>query len=137
MALTLPTAAQIKALSLSGEFAAVADAAIEDIRDSDVVPVYSAADVTEHTQWTRAVALHTAHFLHIQLKIENAGGNIAVLGGTSSRTLQGVGARTFGWGGLAAADAVDWMKVPSPYLGRLVRILQTFPSSVHASGGAV
>ena len=132
MAKVLPTAAEIRALSLSGEFAAVADAAIEDVRDGDVVPVYSAADVTEHTQWTRVVALHTAHFLHIQLMIENAGGNIAVLGGTTSRGLQGVGSRGYGWGGLAAADAKDWMNIPSAYLGRLLRILQTFPSSVHA-----
>ena len=135
MAKILPTAAQIRALSLSGEFAAIPDATIEDVRDAEVAPVYSAGDVTTHTQWTRAVALHTAHFLHIMKKLEDNGGNIAVLGGVTSRSLQGVGSRSYGWGGLAAADAVDWLKIPSPYLGRLVRILQTFPASAHSTGG--
>lgn len=135
MAKTLPTAAEIRALSLSGEFDAIADAAIEDVRDSEIVPLYAASDVTAHTQWTRIVGLHTAHNLHIQKKLEDAGGNIAVLGGVTSRALQGVGSRSYGFGGLAAADAVDWLKIPSPYLGRLVRILQTLPASAHSTGG--
>jgi len=129
---TLPTAAQIRALSLSDEFAAISDAVIDDIRDAEIAPLYSA--VMDHTQWGRAVGLHTAHNLHIQLKIENAGGNIAVLGGVTTRTLQGVGSRSFGWGGLSAADAVDWLNIPSPYLGRLLRILATFPPGAHTTG---
>ena len=135
MAKILPTAAEIRALSLSGEFAAIADATIEDMRDVEVVPLYAAQDVTQHTQWTRIVGLTVAHFLHIQKKLEDNGGNIAVLGGVTSRSLQGVGSRSYGWGGLNAADAVDWFKIPSPYLGRLGRILQTMPASVHTTGG--
>ncbi len=132
---TLPTPAQVRALSLSGEFAAVSDAAINDIVSSEIAPLYSAGDVTQHTQWTRAVALHTAHNLHITLKLEANGGNIAVLGGVTSRSLQGVGSRGYAWSGLDASDAIDWMGIPSPYLGRLKMILKTFPPSIRASGG--
>lgn len=135
MAKILPTPAEIRALSLSGEFAAIADEVIEDFRDAEIVPIYSASDVTAHTQWTRAVGLHTAHNLHITLKLEANGGNIAALGGVTSRTLQGVGSRSYGWSGLQASDALDWLNIPSPYLGRLLVILKTFPPSVTTTGG--
>jgi hypothetical protein len=134
---TLPTPAEIRALSLSGEFAAVSDASIIDVRDKDVAPLYSATDVQTHTQWTRVVALHTAHNLHIQLLLEANGGNIAVLGGVTSRSLDGVGSRHYATGQLAVQDAVDWLKIPSAYLGRLLRILQTFPTSCHTTAAGL
>ena len=134
---TLPTPAQIRALSLSGEFNAILDAPIIDVRDGDVAPLYSALDVQEHTQWTRVVALHTAHNLHIQLLLEANGGNIAALGGVTARSLDGVGSRSYAFGALNAQDAVDWQKIPSAYLGRLLRILQTFPASIHTTAAGL
>ena len=135
MAKVLPTAQQVRDTSLSGEFNAIADGPIIDIRDQEVAPVYSAPDVTEHTQWTRAVALHTAHILHVMLKIDEAGGNWGALAAVSSRALQGVGSRGYAVGALNPADLVDLMKIPSQYNTRLQRILQTFPTSVHTTSG--
>jgi hypothetical protein len=135
MAKVLPTPQEVRDLSISGEFALVTDATIIDIRDAEAAPVYAAEDVTAHTQWTRVVALHTAHILHVLLKIENAGGNWGVLAGVSSRALQGVGSRGYAVGALNPADLADLMKIPSPYLARLNRILETFPPSVHTTGG--
>lgn len=136
MAGILPTPAQVRALSLSGEFATIPDATIEDTITAEAAPVYSAPDLKQHTQWTRAVALLTAHILHIQKKLEDAGGNIAVLGGVKDRRLDGVGSRSYAWGGMAATDAVDWLNIPSPYLGRLLIITKTFPPSVHATANS-
>lgn len=135
MAKVLPTPQQVRDLSVSGEFALVTDAAIIDIRDGDVAPLYLAPDVPQHTQWTRAVALHTAHILHVQAKLEGAGGDWGVLAATASRALQGVGSRARAVGALNPADAIDYMKVPSIYLMRLTRILVTFPPSIHTTGG--
>ena len=130
----LPSAQYVRDLSVSGEFAAVSDATIEDIRDGDVAPLYSATDVTAHTQWTRAVGLHTAHILHVQAKLEAAGGDFGALAATTSRALQGVGSRAKAVGALNPADVTDLMKIPSVYLARLSRILITFPASVYTTG---
>lgn len=136
MAKVLPTPQQVRDLSLSGEFNAIGDPVIVDIRDGDVVPLYSAADVPDHTQWTRAVALHTAHILHIQIKLENANGDWGALAATTSRALQGVGSRGKAVGALNPGDiADDYLQIPTPYSMRLKRILKTFPVSVHTTTG--
>ncbi len=136
MAKVIPTVAQIRATSFSGEFDAVPDASIEMVRDNEVVDLYCASDLTAHTQWAAAVALHTAHILHVMLKLDEAGGDWGALGAVTSRTLQGVGTRARAAGALNPGDAIDIMRIPSRYLARLTRILATFPPSVHTTGGS-
>lgn len=135
MAKVLPTPEQVRATSISGEFNAVPDATIEQIRDQEVADLYSAQDVTQHTQWTIVVALHTAHILHVLLKVEAAGGDWGALAAVNTRTLQGVGTRGRAVGALNPADLNDLMKIPSTYNTRLQRILETFPPSVWTTGG--
>ena len=135
MAKVLPTPDQVRATSISGEFATVPDATIEQIRDEEVAPLYCASDVVQHTQWTIVVALHTAHILHVLLKVEAAGGDWGALGATATRALQGVGSRGKAVGALNPADFNDLLKIPSAYAARLLRILETFPPSVHTTNG--
>ena len=51
------------------------------------------------------------------------------------RALQGVGSRGWAVGALNPADVIDLMKIPSLYLARLNKILETFPVSVHTTAG--
>ena len=135
MAKILPTPQEVRDLSISGEFNAVADGPIIALRDNVIAPLYSASDVTEHTQWTSVVAYHVAHYLHIKLVLENNGGDIGALAGTSAKALQGVGSRGKAIGALNPADMVDWLKIPSAYLGPLLSMRETLPPSVHTTGG--
>ena len=132
---TLPSPDYVRNLSISGEFAAVTDSTIIDLRDEEVAPLYSAQDVQTHTQWTRVVGLHVAHILHVLLKLEAANGDWGALAATSNRALQGVGSRGKAVGSLNPEDVNDLLKIPSAYNARLQPLLDTFPPSLFTTFG--
>lgn len=57
----LPTSAQVKALSPTGEFATYQDAFVDDLIENEVALHYG--ELTGESEYQRLVALHTAHLL--------------------------------------------------------------------------
>lgn len=72
----MPTAAQVKALSPTGEFAAYTDAFVDDLITNEVAGHYGSVS---EPPLDRLIALHTAHLLAVMNM--SGGGGVGPVGG--------------------------------------------------------
>lgn len=127
------TPADVRATSITGQFAAITDAVISALLSGEVVGQYATA-VSElgirQATADRLVALHAAHILFIALKEEAGGGAVGFI---TAESLSRVGSRSYslGMNGDDPGPFAGWAL--SPYGKRAKDIWDKLPPAMFFS----
>lgn len=140
--MALPTPAQVKALPFSAAliaaFAAVPDTKIQPLIDNGAA-WFGSAEVLQHTQRDEAVLYLAGHLLYLALAAEGlvpgGGGGGGGPGVVSGRHLEGVGSVNYAVTALKPEEIGDWTKQYSPFLTKLMGILDGFPPGISVASG--